>query len=170
MTIFLTLGVSSIRVQASFPLQSNKIPLMTIYFLLGSCYTFLALCWFAFAEILKSKEQLSPVLCKFADLIKLCFFCCFPKAQANKVTNENANEKSKISQEVVMFVKMENCNKCDFCAKCLMEKEKDKQKADKGKEKLSRIKALNYFAFTVLFTLELISFSGIWIGIGMNNL
>ena len=46
MTSFLTFSVTSVRIAGDIPMQSEYLPLITLYFLLSIIYTFLGLTWY----------------------------------------------------------------------------------------------------------------------------
>ncbi len=56
MTCFLTFSVTSLRVSGDIPIQSEYLPLITLYFLLSIVYTFLGLIWYFFKGILKKSN------------------------------------------------------------------------------------------------------------------
>ncbi len=45
MTSFLTFTVTSLRISGDIPMQSNYLPLITLYLLLSIMYTFMGFSW-----------------------------------------------------------------------------------------------------------------------------
>ena len=108
MTIFLTLGVYGINVANIFPLQSDYIPTITIYFIMGITYTFLCLLWFVYAEYLKSKDKLPFVLVKIAAVSKILCFCSFKKSPAPPPAPPKAIEEGEMKKMNRIEVKTSN--------------------------------------------------------------
>ncbi len=55
-TVFLNLGINSVRVSSLIPLESRFMSLISLYFFLSMLYTFLAFIWFIMAEYLKTRK------------------------------------------------------------------------------------------------------------------
>ncbi len=55
-TVFLSLGINSVRVSSLIPLESRFMSLISLYFFLSMLYTFLAFIWFIMAEYLKTRK------------------------------------------------------------------------------------------------------------------
>ena len=166
MTIFLTLGVYGINVANIFPLQSDYIPTITIYYIMGITYTFLCLLWFVCAEYLRSKDKIPYVLIKVAAFGTIICFCSFRKSPAppkipSKALEEDAN-KIEIKEGF-------SCRKCEVCDKCLKQKDTENKKADETKQKVSHIKALNYMVFWFILLAQLVTYLGIWVSLGSNS-
>ena len=173
MTIFLTLGVYGINVANIFPLQSDYIPTITIYFIMGITYTFLCLLWFVYAEYLKSKEKLPFLLAKIASLAKILCFCSFRKSSPPPPLPPKAIEEGAAKKLNRIEVKTSNaefnCNKCEMCDKCLKQKDAEKKKSDETKQKTTNIKALNYMVFWFILLAQLVTYLGIWVSLSITS-
>ena len=74
------MAIISVRVSSDIPIQSDYMPLITLYFFLSILYTFSSFLWFVIAEHLKSNK----IRIKFiVDLKK--------KFRSNKSSNETNN-------------------------------------------------------------------------------
>jgi hypothetical protein len=166
MTIFLTQGVYSINVSASFPLQSDYIPTITLYFLLSVLYTFLSLAWFVIAEFLKKQKNL-PFL-----LEKMIIF--FRNVLTLKKIKSITSNKVIIVQEAVVKKNDSNllknsCGKCETCNKCSEEKKAEEILNKAIQENESKINFLNYFVFSLVLISQLITYLIIWISLSLNS-
>ena len=65
--------INSLRVSEVIPQQVLYMPLITIYFSLSVLHSFLSILWFAISDSMKTKQSLSVVLSKIADLIEPLF-------------------------------------------------------------------------------------------------
>ena len=50
------LAIIAIRVANDIPVQSNYVPMISVYFLLSILYTFISFAWFVIADKLKTKK------------------------------------------------------------------------------------------------------------------
>ena len=78
MTVFLSLGINSVRVSSLIPIESRFTPLISFYFFLSMLYTFLAFVWFILAEYLKTRTKNWPTF-----ILKIL--------KKNKIRNENSS-------------------------------------------------------------------------------
>ncbi len=158
MVIFLTLGVYSLNVSSIFPLQSDYIPLINIYFLLGVWFVFMSLCWFGVAEYLKGRAKL-PIVLSF-----IISFLCLESLMKKK---SNAKSEIEIFENVSSARKpttfLNPCSKCETCEICIKQKKIEKQQADATREKIKNLKALNLIMFSFILLAQFISFTCIWI-------
>ena len=166
MTIFLTLGVYGINVANIFPLQSDYIPTITIYFIMGITYTFLCLLWFVYAEYLKSKDKMPPFLIKVSNFGKILCFCSFRKSPGLPIISPKTLEEK---VDKIELKKEYNCNNCEACNNCLKQKDAENKKADETKQKASNIKALNYMVFWFILFAQLITYLGIWVSLSQST-
>ena len=156
MAIFLTLGVYSLNVSNGFPLQSDYIPIVNIYFFLGILYTFFSFCWFILVEYLRGLPELPIVFTKISKLI------CIGYLEKNKIKNEFDIELNNNNNNVeILNIKCEVPNKSEF----LM----NKQESLLAKEKKSCTKALNISAFCILFLAQFISYFIVWTYLAVNH-
>lgn len=73
MTVFLSLGINSVRVSSLIPIESRFMSLISIYFFLSMLYTFIALVWFIQAEHYRAKKYLPYYVLKVRDAWKFVF-------------------------------------------------------------------------------------------------
>ena len=64
------MAIISVRVSNDIPIQSEYLPLITLYFLLSLLYAFLSYAWFVYLEDVKSKKNSSQILIKSLLWIK----------------------------------------------------------------------------------------------------
>ena len=178
MTTFMTFSVYSLRIASDMPIESNFVPMVTLYFILGISYTFMSFVWFIMANEFIVKSYLPQALLSFASVIKRALFWKFdeepfwrkkvapvvssPKNESGQDVKVDLNASSNValsdtSVKKVMLSDLPStksvCNNCDHCATCKAEKEKDKDKKKKKDSIESNVSALNHF---ICFTLFLI--------------
>ena len=61
-TTFMSMGIISMRVASDMPIHSEYLPLISLYFMLGMFYTFLAFNWFVAANFCRTKNYLPKFL------------------------------------------------------------------------------------------------------------
>lgn len=166
MNVFLALAIYSVRISSEFASQSEYIPLVSIYFMLGILFTFFALCWFVCKELIGKRDEIPKPLNIFANFIRKIFkrtrqveVKSEPKSEENTDSDKNSDLKKPIPEPV----KHELCNKCDSCMKCLNEKDKEKIKKKIKEEKEANVNALNLFMLFVIFTCYFVSYLVIWL-------
>ena len=162
MTSFMTFSVYSLRISSDMPVESNFVPMVTLYFILGISYTFLSFIWFIIANEFLTKNYLPRYLVLVASVIKS--FLSWKsndvsrkispvKSKSHKDTTESINKKSDVTvknkpkQEISyniepfeqQFVAISSCEKC--------EREKEKDDGQKKKKALieSSVSVLNKF-------------------------
>ena len=64
------MAIISVRVSNDIPIQSEYLPLITLYFLLSLLYAFISVAWFVYLEDVKSKKNSSQILIKLLLWIK----------------------------------------------------------------------------------------------------
>ena len=77
MTIFMTFSIYSLRVSSDMPTQSQYLPMVTLYFLLGITYTFMAYMWFILANEYQTKGNMPQVFAAFVPYVKRTLFWIF---------------------------------------------------------------------------------------------
>ena len=160
MTTFMTFSVYSLRISQDMPVESNFVPMVTLYFILGISYTFLSLIWFIIANDFITKNYLPKYLTKFALIIKRVLYRKISpepdenandlvevKVVPNQSANENAHESGLPPLKNAPKLECNNnrCNNCDFCVNCKREKEKSANKSKKKELNESNVLVLNYF-------------------------
>ena len=96
--MFMTLSVYSLRVQTDTAPQSQFLPLVTLYFILGISYAFIALIWFIVANNWTVKNNLPPFLVVFAGYIKRVLFWIYDETPIwkSKIAPEPEKDKQKV--------------------------------------------------------------------------
>lgn len=67
MTSLLTFSVYSLRISGDIPMQSEYLPLITLYFVLSISYTFFSLFWFILANYFLTKTYLPKLVLLIGD-------------------------------------------------------------------------------------------------------
>ena len=71
MSVFLTLGVYSLKVSSDFPMQSDSIPYIIIYYMMCVFFTFISLAWFVAFEYFKSLQDVPKAFRKLVEWMNL---------------------------------------------------------------------------------------------------
>jgi hypothetical protein len=74
MTQLMVLATYSVRVQTDIAPQSQFMPMITLYYVLGISFVLIALCWFIIANNWTTKQNIPAFLVKFASIIKRILF------------------------------------------------------------------------------------------------
>lgn len=168
MTTFLTFSVYSLRVAGDIPIQSEYLPLITLYFIISTVYTLISFMWF----ILGNYFMTNVYLPKF--LIKICDF--FTKSIKFFNSNQvNSNKKTDIESapaDLVEIKEARNSDQIELKSRISLstnktgEKEEiinvlnhkapmnetKKDEKDQQKKKLeSYVKKLNFIVFCLVF-------------------
>ena len=138
MSVFLTLGVYSLKVSNDFPMQSDSIPYIIIYYMFGVWFTFIALVWFVLVDYLKSLEDMHPFLIKLANFTRFKWLFCRNKVSHIKVAIDHMISKRKCPKNQ------------DCCDVCILRLAQEKTKIKKTLEKYSSIHSLNLFMFWLM--------------------
>lgn len=121
------MAIISVRVASDIPIQSDYLPLISLYFILSLFYTFISLNWFVLLNHFRSKNSLPKFLESLAVFYKLfCFgikeFTCNKnkirsfKADENKNETENNNKFEDLISKInflafsLLFVSMFSSN------------------------------------------------------------
>ena len=91
------MAMISVRVSSDLPIQSNYLPLISLYFSFGILYTFISFNWFIIANVYRTNNYLPKYLKMFAKCLKY-FNQKMLKKLANKI-EVNQENKTKSSQE-----------------------------------------------------------------------
>ena len=95
----------SVRVSNDIPIQSEYLPLITLYFLLSLLYAFISYAWFVYFDDVKSKKNSSQVLVKLLLWIKLKttgkLIKVKPKNDPQQTLESEEKIKSEIEQAIV---------------------------------------------------------------------
>ncbi|CAF1026896.1 unnamed protein product [Brachionus calyciflorus] len=153
MTIILTSSIYSLRVANDIPVQSDYLPLITIYFMVSTLYSILTLIWFIIANQMLAKSKIPNFMLKLSKL----FFTCQRKKTEKIVPHEtnvtdDSNGQDKLEKKTTEK-KKENIEKRD-----------DKLDDKKLTEKIIII--WNYIMFALMFSVIFICNLVIWIVIG----
>ncbi|CAF0940104.1 unnamed protein product [Brachionus calyciflorus] len=154
MTIILTFSIYSLRVANDIPVQSDYLPLITVYFMVSTIYSILSLIWFIAANHMLAKSKIPSFMLKLSKL----FFTGQRKKSEKIVPHEIivvdvSNEQEKL-EKITIDKKMENIEKRD-----------DKLDDKKLTEKIIII--WNYIMFALMFSTIFICNLVIWITIGL---
>ena len=87
----------SVRVSSDIPIQSDYLPLISLYFFFGILYTFISFSWFIIANVYRTNNYLPKYLKAFAKCLKY-FNEKMLKKLANKI-DVNQKNKTELSQE-----------------------------------------------------------------------
>lgn len=78
------MAIISVRVSSDIPVQSEYLPMISLYFLLSTFFTFISFNWFVAANYLKSTKNLPKWLGKCATRIKFL-------TRSRQLINSNLN-------------------------------------------------------------------------------
>ena len=84
----------SVRVSNDIPIQSEYLPLITLYFVLSLFYTFISFAWFVFLEHLRSQKKLSAFTIKFFLSLKKIFNLTYKGQNMRNKTDKNEIEET----------------------------------------------------------------------------
>jgi amino acid permease len=164
MTSWMTFAVTGLRISGEIPVQSDYLPLITLYILLSILYTFVGFTWFIIANELSKKDHLSSILLKIAFVVKKVLFWIFKdKSKTNKIMEIKIEEKNIDMNNENKIKPSETCNFCDRCQKCENRLEEEKKKRLIRDEIRLNVSALNYLAFFILFLTIFTCNTAIWI-------
>ena len=92
-TTFLNMAIISVRVSNDIPIQSEYLPLITLYFVLSLLFTFISFAWFVYLEYLKSQKYLPAFTINFfLSLKRKIQFINKIKDKQNKTKSTGKNE------------------------------------------------------------------------------
>lgn len=178
MTIFLTFSVYSLSLTNYIPVQSQFLPLITLYIILAISYTLLSMIWFIIKNLFQTNNKMPDALVKFAELLQFVFFpepCKKSKQKILKIKNERSEVfKTEETIESNQIDKKTNddlkpCIKCVSCDICKANKEKENQKKLKKNKFDLHVSALNRFALLIIFTSMVITNLFIWISLSKED-
>ena len=87
------MAIISVRVSNDIPIQSEYLPLITLYFVLSLFYTFISFAWFVYLEYLKSQKYLPAFTINFfLSLKRKIQFINKIKDKQNKTKSTGKNE------------------------------------------------------------------------------
>ena len=190
MTVFLTFGVYALKINGDMPVQSQYIPIVSVYFIVAALYTLFSLIWFILANYFATKSYIPKPLALVADKVHDIFDCESKKKPLQKSApvypipeKENHIEQETVDQSffakpptkedslvwrkksgnnVQLPVKTPKCDSCNKCQDCEIN-EKEKKIAKKILDK--NLKTLNLLAFLIIFLIMIISNLAIWISV-----
>ncbi len=108
MTTFMTFSVYSVRISNDMPVESNYVPMVTLYFMLGISYAFVSMIWFIIANEFRTRNHIPNILIKLAAIIQR-IECRKTDALAEKIL-EIVSDKE---QEKAFLNKDNNIKTCD---------------------------------------------------------
>ena len=170
MTTFMTFSVYSLRIASDMPVESNFVPMVTLYFVLGISYTFLSLVWFIIANHFIAKNALPNFLTEFASFLKRILFWKYDAqplwrhtkakvdlAEIKDVDNldNSAENPSDKKNENMTSTEKSTCFTCDQCFECRKDKANEREKAKNREITEKDISVLNHFMCFVMFLIIL---------------
>ena len=184
MTTFMTFSVYSLRISSDMPVESNFVPMVTLYFILSISYTFLSFIWFIIANEFITKNNMPNSLANLACVIKSVLFWKFdkapfwqrkilpkyesgPKAEdkcETKPTNKEPNDKMPQPELSKPETPIKSpCNNCNICESCLKEKGKEKDKKNKKDTNESNVSALNHLVGFIMLLIVVACNATTWL-------
>ena len=91
------------RIASQIPIQSDYLPLVSVYFFLSILFTFLSLVWFVTAEFLKNKKFNSKFLIKMTSRFNIS-----NRVLKLKKTQTNTENSTEISNHLEIDVSLVN--------------------------------------------------------------
>ena len=177
MTSFLTFTVTSLRIAGDIPIQSDYLPLITLYMILSIIYTLFGFIWFTIKDYLLRKKTLPYLLRTIAEISRKLFCSIFisflkqNKVQSNhkviivneKNDNIDTNMPNTLNIDLYKQSPVEKCSNCvNLCKKCQKDAEKSKSDKEKNKNIENDVKLLNKLVFSLLFIFIFICNVSIW--------
>ncbi len=142
MTTFLTYGVYSVRIASDLPVQSEYLPMISIYFFFGIIFTLISLIWFLVANYYSSKNEIPS------------FFICMSRLKISKTVPIKITEQTK-----------NKCHQCQLCEDCELTKQKEKEKKSHQIYIQSCMQIVNYYALLCISIVMLGTNLTIWFSI-----
>ena len=85
----------SVRVSSDIPIQSDYLPLISLYFSFGILYTFISFNWFIIANVYRTNNYLPKYFKMFAKCLK-----CFNEKMLKKLANKiEVNQENKVETD-----------------------------------------------------------------------
>ena len=162
MTTFLTFGVYALRISSDLPVQSEYMPLVSIYFNICILYTLISLIWFAIANYFVDKTRLPKCLKLFAVKIRSILFS---RKRVKQMTSQN-NEQRHVDDTIIF-------NLDNLTNKSIIENSKfgglnsEYLKKLEKKEFDSNLNVLNMFVFLFVFIVMIVSNLIIWLSVAI---
>jgi hypothetical protein len=169
MISWMTFAVTGLRISGEIPVQSNYLPLITLYILLSILYTFAGFTWFIIANRLSKRHHLPEFLIKIAFMVKKILFCIFKDTQKDYKNLLIKPESNKIetNNDKKLIKEMEKCNFCNRCKNCELRLAEGNTKKMANDEIIINVSALNYLAFFILFVTIFCCNTSIWIAMSL---
>ena len=162
LTIFMTFSIYSLRVSSDMPTQSQYLPMVTLFYMLGISYTLLALTWFILVNEWQTKSSMPKWLNCLAVCVQRTLFCCVfdiaPFWKKGGATKTQVQAKSDAVKRLVS-----KCNNCDLCEQCLSNKQQEKTSKTKKQRHDTHLSAINCFVCFVLFVVMIVSNLVVWL-------
>ena len=168
MTMLMTFSVNSVRVSSDMPVESEFLPMVTLYYILGISFVFLAFNWFILANEFSTKNNLPKCLLKCVLITKRIVFWKFNEKpfwlrRKNVSPSLTLPSKDKIFDDTsiktgvpeIKLKEVKTCFNCDLCENCLKLKDAEKEKRSVKELNETNVAALNCFMFFILFTIML---------------
>jgi hypothetical protein len=187
-TSWLTFAVNSVRISNDIPVQSEYLPLITLYMLMSMIYTLFAFVWFIIADHLSKTKKIPFIFKLVADTLRKCRPLNYRKVEQKKkiikpiettsiktveqesyqVSTLNSANEVGAEQDIRLNenkILDSNRNQCYKCNSDIVNAEKSKSENEKH-EKESQVKTLNLLAFSLIFLFIFSCNLTIWLKIG----
>jgi hypothetical protein len=161
MNIYLTMAVYSVRIADIFPTEATYVPLVFIFLLMASIYTFLILCWFVYKNYLEERDQLPGFWMSMVDLVKRLK----PRTKESPRSSQEIEIEYIDSNKELELIVTEKCNNCLLCVECSAKKDKEKNSKADAEEKKRIICVLNRIVFFIFVVIYILTYAAIWINI-----
>ena len=185
MLCFTTYSVYSLNFSGLFPQQSEYLMMITLYFLLSICWTFISMIWFIICNHYITTAKMPKPLYAFARLLQRLFCCCFSSSKTDNKTEKKAasvvedGEFNEYMEENIYRIRnypihgiefvqandmtTSKCKFCKRCKSCQADFDKDKVKDKKKKDIEVKCGALNYLIVLCVSILMFISNMVVWL-------
>lgn len=120
MSIFLTYSVYAVRTSGDLPIQSDFLPLISLYFVITMGITLLTILWFFLCNYMITRKTMPRFLIRFSrnlyrifkfNWLKRCFNKLKPKVRVNTTTSKSVLQDGKSKIEVITIKEMERQQK-----------------------------------------------------------
>jgi hypothetical protein len=185
MTILLTIAVYSVRISSDIPIQSEYLPLISLYFFLSILFTFIAMLWFIILNRFATNKKMPKLLMVVTEIMMNIIKRKNKPAQVTPATEEKSDNIDEISFESKINSNQQNeltagltekkcrqkfnCLSQALCSKCSQSEDYEKEKKNRNKYFESCLQIINNIFFCILFLIMFISNMAIWISMASNR-
>ena len=189
MTILLTIAVYSVRISSDIPIQSEYLPLISLYFFLSILFTFIAMLWFIILNRFATNKTMPKLFMVVAEFMMNIIKRKNKQVLVTPATEEKSDNKDEIvsieskinskqqnneltagfSHTKIKCRQKFNCLSQALCLKCSQSEEYEKEKINKNKYFESCLQIINNIFLCILFLIMFISNVAIWIIMASNR-